>query len=237
MIKIIAIIPALNEEKSIVEVIKKINSIHCEEDIKIIPLVINDSSTDRTAELCKKENCILINLPVNLGIGGAVQTGFKYAFNEGYDYAVQVDGDGQHPCEKIPDMLKVAMEGYDVVIGSRFINNKGFRSTFLRRAGIWYFKYIIKILCKITITDCTSGFRMLNRKAMKIVAEFYPDDYPEPVSIILFKQNNLKIKEIPVIMSERIEGHSSIRALNTLYYTIKVSLAILFSYLRTKKQK
>lgn len=234
MIKILAIIPAYNEEKSIANVIKNINSILCEDNINIIPLVINDSSKDKTSEIASQLNCKLINLPVNLGIGGAVQTGFKYAFINGYDYAVQVDGDGQHPAERIIDLLKIAQEGYDVVIGSRFIDNKGYRSTFIRRIGIKYFKYIIKAICGFTITDSTSGFRMFNRKALKIVADNYPDDYPEPVSLVLFKNYSLKIKEFPVIMNERKGGESSIKTFDSIYYMIKVSLAILFSFLKSK---
>jgi len=237
VIKVLIVIPAFNEEKNIALVIEKVTSIVTPYNIIIIPLVINDASIDGTAEVVLKNNCMLINLPVNLGIGGVVQTGFKYALYNGYDYAIQFDGDGQHPADKIVDLIEVALQGYDVVIGSRFIENKGYRSTFLRRIGIWYFKYIIKIFCGITIYDCTSGFRILNRKALEIVSEFYPDDYPEPVSIVLYKQKQLKIKEIPVIMYERIEGKSSIRAFNTIYYMIKVTLGLFFTFFRAIKNR
>lgn len=234
MIKIIAIIPAYNEEKSIAYVIESINSIKCEGNIKIIPLVINDASKDKTSEIALQLNSKLINLPVNLGIGGAVQTGFKYAYKNGYDFAVQVDGDGQHPAEKISDMLTIAQQDHDVVIGSRFIDKKGYKSTLIRRIGIIYFKYVIKLICGFNITDATSGFRMFNRKALKIVCDNYPDDYPEPVSFVLFKNYNLRIKEFPVSMHERKGGKSSINSFDSLYYMIKVSLAILFSFLKTK---
>jgi len=232
---VLAVIPSFNEEKTIASVVNGINSIFCEGNIKITPLVVNDSSEDKTAEIASNLDCILINLPVNLGIGGAVQTGFKYAFRNGYDFAVQVDGDGQHNPEEIPEMIKTAKQGFDVVIGSRFLtNNVGFRSTALRRIGIKYFKYIIKALCGITITDSTSGFRLLNRKALEITNNYYPDEYPEPESIVVYKHNRLSIKEIPSIMIERKQGQSSINTINSIYYIIKVSLAIFFTYLRTR---
>ena len=236
MVKRIAVVvPAYNEEKNIAGVVNEINAIKSEIDFILDVVVINDCSQDHTENIASKLNCILINLPVNLGIGGAMQTGFKYAYENKYDFAMQVDGDGQHPPAEIPKLTKaITQNGFDVIIGSRFIENGGFMSTFSRRLGITFFKYLIRFFCGITITDSTSGFRIINDKALAIVNEYYPDEYPEPESIILFKKNNLKIGEIPVKMRKRQGGVSSIRKFTSIYYMLKVSLAIFFTYIKTK---
>ena len=238
MVKRIAVIvPAYNEEKAIVGVVNEINALDFGNEFKITIIVVNDCSHDRTAEIACRLKCILLNLPVNLGIGGAVQTGFKYAYENGYDFAMQVDGDGQHPPTEIPKLLKhISETNADIVIGSRFINNIGFISTFSRRLGIAFFKYLLRLFCGVIITDSTSGFRILNRKVLAIVSEIYPDDYPEPVSIILFRRNNLKIEEVPVIMCERKGGKSSIKAFTSLYYMLKVSIAVFFTYIRNRNK-
>ncbi|MDP4266681.1 MAG: glycosyltransferase family 2 protein [Bacteroidota bacterium] len=236
MKKIAIIVPAYNEEKSIAEVVNGIKSLSINDIYKIDVIVINDCSTDKTSEIASGLDCILINLPLNLGIGGAMQTGFKYAMKRDYDYAIQVDGDGQHPAKEIPRLIK-AMEDYnaDVVIGSRFLENEGFRSTLTRRIGINFFKFIIKFLTGKLITDSTSGFRILNRKALEIVNKYYPDEYPEPESIILYSYNKLNIIETPVVMVERQGGKSSIGSISGIYYMIKVSLGIIFTMIRTKR--
>ncbi len=236
MKKIAVIIPAYNEESSIADVIRSINKLSNEE-FHFQPLVVNDCSRDNTAKIAAAEDCLLLNLPVNLGIGGAVQTGFRYAFLRKFDFAFQVDGDGQHPSAFIPSMVEFMMHNNcDVLIGSRFIQKKGFQTSAARRAGIRYFKWLIRLLCGITITDATSGFRLLNRKALSIVSEYYPDEYPEPESIILFYLHRLKILEIPVEMNERSGGQSSIQRLDSFYYMIKVSLAIFYTFIRTKQK-
>lgn len=235
--KIAIIVPAYNEEKNIANVVNGINAIRFSKTHFILNVVIvNDCSQDHTADIASKLDCTLINLPVNLGIGGAVQTGFKYAFENNYDFAMQVDGDGQHPPSEIPKFLKaITQNEFDVIIGSRFIENEGFQSTFSRRIGITFFKHLIRFLCGITITDSTSGFRIINREALAVVKEYYPDDYPEPESIILYKRNNLTIGEIPVKMLKRQGGISSIRKFTSIYYMIKVSLAIFFTYIKKTK--
>ncbi|MBU0489353.1 MAG: glycosyltransferase family 2 protein [Bacteroidetes bacterium] len=237
MKRIAVVIPAYNEEASVSAVVSSVNSLVSEKYI-YTPIVVNDASTDRTAEIASKLDCILLSLPANLGIGGAVQTGFRYAWREGFDYAFQVDGDGQHPADQLPVLLKgIENTGADVVIGSRFITGKGFQSTFLRRTGIRFLGFQIRIFTGQRITDCTSGFRVVNRNALELINEYYPDEYPEPESILYYHRNKLTISEIPVVMHERTGGKSSIRAFSTIYYIIKVSLAMFFTNFRIKKRR
>jgi glycosyltransferase involved in cell wall biosynthesis len=232
--KLAVIIPAFNEQDSIELVVNDINSITIN-GLEIVAIVVNDSSKDKTADIAAQLNCILLDLPVNLGIGGAVQTGFKYAFNHDFDFAIQVDGDGQHPAQEISKLYKAVLATQsNVVIGSRFIEKAGFQSTGMRRFGIWFLRNWIKLFSGIVIFDNTSGFRLLDRQALALVQNYYPDEYPEPESIIWFCKNGLRITETAVLMKERQGGQSSIRAFNQLYYMIKVSLAIFYTYLRTK---
>ncbi len=235
--KIAAVIPAYNEEKSIAAVVESINELRAH-GIDITAIVVNDCSKDNTAAVTSKADCILLNLPVNLGIGGAVQTGFKFALRNHFDIAIQVDGDGQHPANEIPNLIAPIINNLaDVVIGSRFIEKTGFQSSSLRRGGIKYFKFVHRLLVNVQFTDSTSGFRALNKKALTIVDEYYPDEYPEPEAIVLYAFNDLKILEIPVEMRERQGGVSSINTLSGIYYMIKVTLAIIFTYIRLKRNK
>ncbi len=237
-IKIAAIIPAYNEEKNISAVVENINQIKKIHGINIIAVVVNDCSKDNTFLVAATCDCIVLNLPVNLGIGGAVQTGFKYALRNNFDIAIQVDGDGQHPAEEIPKLIAPIINGdADVVIGSRFIEKTGFQSSNMRRVGINYFRYVHQLLVHVQFTDSTSGFRAMNRKALAIVDKYYPDEYPEPEAIILYAFNGLKIVEVPVEMKERQGGTSSIGGLSGIYYMVKVTLAIFFTYLRLKSKK
>ena len=238
MKKIAVVIPAYNEEKAIADVVNAVNSIFISSDFKIDAIVVNDCSTDGTEAIISKINCIALNLPINLGIGGAVQTGFRYAFENGYDFAIQLDGDGQHPANEMPKLVDASINnGFDVVIGSRFISNEGFQSSALRRFGINYFKQLIKMLTGLKVHDSTSGYRLINRKAMEIVCDYYPDEYPEPEAIILYSHHNLLIGEVPVAMLERQGGKSSIGTTASVYYMFKVTLAILFTFMRTRFKK
>ena len=183
--------------------------------------------------MCRHHGFHYLNLPVNLGIGGAVQTGYRYAFYHGYDLAVQFDGDGQHSAAHLEDMAKVLEKsGADMVIGSRFIEKEGFQSSGLRRVGIRYFTMLIRLLTGKTITDPTSGMRMVNRKLLEKFTNEYPKDYPEPESVVTILSENYKVKEVPVIMNEREEGGSSISLRNSVYYMIKVSFAILIARMK-----
>lgn len=227
--KSLVIIPAYNEEKSI---LKTVNDI--KEHAKSFDyIIVNDCSMDRTLEICKEHGLCVLNLPVNLGIGGAVQTGYLYAYKNGYDYAVQFDGDGQHDARYLEEMRDY-MEGSDVdlLIGSRFVEKEGFQSSSLRRFGIQYFSHLIRLLTGVRITDPTSGMRMANRSVMEIYANCYPKDYPEPESAVAALNAGKKIEEYPVKMREREEGISSISPARAVYYMIKVTLAILVEALR-----
>ena len=228
-IKSIVIIPAYNEEKSIVKTVQDI----CEHAPEFDYVIINDCSTDRTLSVCRKHHLHVLNLPVNLGIGGAVQTGFLYAYKNGYDYAVQFDGDGQHDAQYLQKMRDYMIEqNADMLIGSRFLEKEGFQSTGMRRFGIRYFSALIKFLTGEKITDPTSGMRMINRDILAMYSESYPKDYPEPESVVAIINSGKKVMEYPVIMRKRMEGTSSISPLKSVYYMIKVSLAIFLEMLR-----
>lgn len=237
-LKVAVVIPCYNEEDSVASVVKEIDALPQTGYYTVTAVVINDCSKDKTAAVAAGQNCILINLPVNLGIGGAVQTGFKYALQNNFDIAIQFDGDGQHPSAQIDHLISPLLSGIaDVVIGSRFLEKEGFQSTYMRRSGINYFKNLCRALIGISVTDPTSGFRAINRKTLEVVCRYYPDEYPEPEAIILYNLSGLRISEIPVIMRERQGGVSSIRSYKSVYYMIKVSLAILFIYIRLKYGK
>lgn len=228
------IIPAFNESGNIEAVITSLVATNPDWDI----LVVNDGSTDNTGEVAKATGrAFVAELPCNLGIGGAVQTGLKYAARRNYLHAVKFDGDGQHRAEEIDSLLRSIHAGTaDVVIGSRFLGNgQGYQSTRARRIGIGLFQIINSLLIGQKVTDNTSGFRAYNRKAIEFLAKHYPSfDYPEPEEVILLAKNNFAIQEIPVEMRERTHGKSSISPLKSLYYVVKVVLAVLMTALRPK---
>lgn len=222
----LVIIPAYNEEGAILTTVKNIREKAPAFDI----IVINDCSTDGTEKLLEKNDIAHINLPMNLGIGGAVQTGYIYAEKNGYDLAVQMDGDGQHDAAYLDEMLKtMKKENADMVIGSRFIENEGFQSSSLRRAGISFFTSWIHLLTHKTVTDPTSGMRMVNRRIIELFARDYPKDYPEPETVVTILKRGYHISEIPVKMLARTSGESSISMRKSVYYMCKVSIACLIS--------
>lgn len=218
------IIPAYNERNNIQYVIENIEENYDNVDY----LVVNDSSLDDTEKILNELHASYISVPVNLGIGGAVQTGYKYAKKNNYDIAIQVDGDGQHDVTYIKEMIHIIESGdADIVIGSRFIDKEGFQSSGLRRTGINILSILIYCMCGRKIKDVTSGFRAINRKFIDIYANNYPDDYPEPEAIVTAVLFGGKIEEIPVVMKERLSGKSSINVKKSVYYMIKVTLAII----------
>ena len=228
--KKIAIIPAYNEKDSIV---KTVNDI-LENAPGFDYVIVNDCSRDNTMDICRYNGFNVLNLPINLGIGGAVQTGYLYAYRKGYDIAVQFDGDGQHDAKYLNEMADFMVENEaDMVIGSRFIDKEGFQSSKLRRAGIGYFTWLIKLLSGTTITDPTSGMRMCNRKTIEMFANEYPRDYPEPESTMRLLRHKRKVLEMPVRMRAREEGVSSLSSFKSqIYYMIKVTMAIIIEKLR-----
>lgn len=222
--KVLIIIPAYNEADGISQLIDNLKTNYAQYDY----VIINDGSTDSTKKLCKEKDYNVLNLPINLGIGGAVQTGYKYARENDYDIAVQIDGDGQHNPQYIEQMImRMETEDADIVIGSRFINKEGFQSSRMRRAGINFLSSLIKLCTGKKIYDVTSGFRVVNKRFINIFSEDYSRDYPEPEAIVTAVMWKGKLLEEPVIMNERKTGTSSINFRRSFYYMIKVTLAIL----------
>jgi glycosyltransferase involved in cell wall biosynthesis len=226
---VLVIVPAYNEEANIVQLLQQLKEQNC--DI----LVINDCSRDRTSELCRQTGIQVIDLPFNLGIGGAMQTGYKYADANGYDIAIQVDGDGQHSTAYLPQLIRaVVQQEADMVIGSRFIDKAGYQSSPMRRVGISYFRFLLRVLAGQKLTDPTSGFRACNKKVIQLFADKYPTDYPEPETIILLKRHGIRLKEVPVQMNGRSGGFSSITPFKSVYYMVKVTLAMVIDASRRK---
>jgi glycosyltransferase involved in cell wall biosynthesis len=231
--RVLAVIPAYNEEQTIAAVISEINE-HLP-DAKII--VIDDSSTDTTLQAAEELGVAVIRLPINLGIGGAVQTGFLYAAQHGWDYVLQIDGDGQHPASEAHKILDIVTSGEaDVAVGSRFLERGGSRSTASRRLGIRLLRYMSRMTSGVSIMDCTSGFRAYNRRAVAFLEDFYPSDYPEVETITRLARNGFRIAEVSVTMRERQGGRSSIKLTGALYYMVKVTLASFISRFRTHPQ-
>ncbi|MDD3051747.1 MAG: glycosyltransferase family 2 protein [Candidatus Cloacimonetes bacterium] len=227
--KILIVIPAYNEAENIPELIETIRK-----TLTVDFIIINDCSTDNTADIIKTLNHI--NLPINLGIGGTVQTGLLYALKHNYDIAVKMDGDGQHPASEMSKLLEpIRSNQADVVIGSRFLTPEpNFRSTFLRRKGIFIFRIVNKFLIKQTITDNTFGFRAYNKRAIEFLAYNYPGDYPEPEEVVLLGRNSFRIKEVAVKMNSRKFGKSSIQGWKNIYYMLKVLLAVIMTAIRKR---
>lgn len=222
--KILVIIPAFNESAIIAKTVSEVREKAPKADV----LVVNDGSTDETLAILQHEGIEHLNLRSNLGIGGAVQSGYIYARENGYDYAIQIDGDGQHDPAYIMSIIEqMQKDGADIGIGSRFIDGKGFQSSGLRRFGIRFLSRLIHITCGTRVLDVTSGFRVANRRMIELYARDYSDDYPEPEAIVAATAHDAKISEYPVVMRERKTGTSSISAFKSVYYMIKVSLAII----------
>ncbi len=224
--KILLIIPAYNEAENIEKVVNNLIQNYSQYDY----VIVNDGSRDETEEICLKNHYQVLNLPLNLGIGGAVQTGYRYALKNHYDIAIQIDGDGQHDIAYVEKLIEPIISGdADITIGSRFIEKEGFQSSVTRRMGISFLSGLIHVLCFKKVKDVTSGFRAVNKKFIKLYAENYPSDYPEPEAIVAAIMHRGKIIEVPVVMKERAGGSSSINLRRSIYYMIKVTLAIFVS--------
>jgi glycosyltransferase involved in cell wall biosynthesis len=229
--KKIAIVPAYNERDAIRGVIDELRAFDSELDV----LVVDDASHDDTATRARSHGARVVTLPFNLGIGGAVQTGFRYAADEGYELAVRVDGDGQHDPGELGPLVDVVRSGRaDICVGSRFAGAEGYRSSATRRIGIRILAGTVSLLTRQRVTDTTSGFQVLNRKAIELFAADYPHDYPEVEAALMVHKHRLRLVESPVRMRERVGGESSIRGFQTVYYMSKVMLAILIGALRRR---
>ena len=232
--KAIVIVPAYNEEDNIRNTLRDLEENGAGTDI----LVMNDCSTDGTEAILQETGVNHLSFPVNLGIGGGVQAGYQYARENGYDIAVQFDGDGQHDAGSIPKLAEVLEKGEaDIAIGSRFIDREGFQSSGARRAGIGMLSKLIRMLCGVKVLDVTSGMRAVNRRFIEEYAEHYAQDYPEPEAILYAGLRGAVIREVPVRMKERQGGQSSISPMKSVYYMIKVSLALLMGKLKARKDR
>lgn len=228
--RILIIIPAYNEEESILKTCNEIIEYNKKHNTNYDIIVINDCSTDHTLDICKENNIPTISLIHNLGIGGAVQTGYKYAYENNYDIAIQYDGDGQHDVRYVENIIHpIIKEESDFVIGSRFVTKDAsdFKSSAARRAGIKLISGVIKFLTGYRLYDVTSGFRAANKKVIKLFAETYPVEYPEPITNMELLKQKYKVSEVPVSMRERDGGVSSIRSWKNIYYMVNVILSLL----------
>lgn len=227
--RILFIVPAYNEEKSIERVLKSIRKECPSYDI----VVINDGSSDATAKIAEKNNVNVISVPFNLGIGGAVQTGLLYAQKNNYDIAIQLDADGQHKPEEVGKLINaLEQDGVDMVLGSRFLDKNDYHSTFMRKLGNVIFSTLIAMVTKQLFSDSTSGFRTFNKRAINFLAQNYPADFPEPESLVILKKHGFKVKEVSVSMNERQGGQSSVTKFKAIYFMISISIAILIDWIK-----
>jgi len=226
-----AIVPAYNEAGSIRAVVSEIRAVDPELEI----VVVDDGSTDATAELASSAGATVLSLPYNLGIGAAVQTGLQYACDNDFDLAVQIDGDGQHDARELAQLLAPIVSGEaDIAVGTRFAGERLYRPTVARRIGIALFAGLVSLIVRQRVTDTTSGFRVMNRRGICLFAADYPHDYPEVEATVLVFRHRLRMVEVPVAMRQRETGRSSITAFRSLYYMGKVSLALFVGLLRPR---
>jgi len=225
----VAIVPAYNEERNIGRVVAELRAFDDGLDV----VVISDGSVDGTAAAARAAGAHVLRLPFNLGIGGAVQTGFKFAWERGYELAVRCDGDGQHVPAELPKVIAPVVAGKaDIAVGSRFAGGEGYRSSATRRIGIRLLATIVSAIARQRVTDTTSGFQALNRKGIALFAADYPHDYPEVEATVMVHKHRLRLREVAVHMREREHGRSSINALRSIYYVVKVSLALFVGLFR-----
>jgi hypothetical protein len=223
-LRALVIIPAFNEDRNLPGVIAALRAEAPSWDL----CVVDDGSTDRTAAVARGEGASVLRCPVNLGIGGAVQLGYLWGRERGYEVAAQIDGDGQHDPRYLAAVAAPVLAGQaDLAVGSRFLGTGGFQSSAVRRAGIRYLRWLLGWRCGARVSDPTSGFRVAGRRAIELFAAGYPSDYPEPEAIALALRSGMRVAEVPVTMREREHGRSSITAVRTLTYLVKVTLALL----------
>jgi hypothetical protein len=224
----LAIVPVFNEGASVRKVVTRLR--RALPDFEV--LVVDDGSTDDTVRQVPPEVPV-VSLPFNLGIGGAMQTGYRFAALHGYEIAVQVDGDGQHRPSEVRRLVDTLLEGSaDLVVGSRFMEENGYRQSSVRKFGAMMLRALIRTLCGQYMTDCTSGFRAANRRVIRAFAHWYPEDYPEPEVVLLLKRAGYRVAEIPVRMRHRRTGRSSISLMRGVFYMVKVSVCLLLDMVR-----
>lgn len=227
--KILIIVPAFNEAKNLPKVISEIR----QQPLVVDILVLNDGSTDDTAVVARSHGAFVVDLPYNLGIGGAVQTGYRFAYEMGYDVVGRLDGDGQHDARHLPELYQLISSGAaDVVIGSRYKDGAGYTASLSRGVGIKLFAKVVSRVTRQRFTDTTSGYWLVNRSAMAVLAKHLPSDYPEIEGVVMLSRANFRICEVTVAMKPRQHGKSSITPLHAFYYVVKVLLAILLEAMR-----
>ena len=233
--RILVVVPALNEESGLPLLLSDLRAVAERDGFAVEIVVIDDASTDRTADVARAHGARVVRLCRNLGIGGAVQTGLRLALREGFDCAVQMDGDGQHPPSELGKLLAPmqAPDPPDIVVGSRYLQREGFQSTLPRRLGSGWLRWVLRIVTGEKTTDPTSGYRVYGSRALRLFNWSYPHDYPEPEALVLAKVAGLRVAEVPVVMKERQGGASSIPILRAPYYMLKVTVAILLAYARS----
>jgi glycosyltransferase involved in cell wall biosynthesis len=238
-VRVLISVPAYNGQEALSGLLTEIRALTpAETGADIETVVVDDGSVDRTADVAREGGARVLRLCRNLGIGGAVQSGLRLAHREHFDFAVQVDGDGQHPPSEVKRLLGSAAESpCDLIIGTRFIDKNNFRSTLLRRLGSWWLRTLLRMVTRLKLTDPTSGFRLYGPRALRLFDETYPYDFPEPEALAIAKASGLSIKEVPVQMRPRQGGTSSIAGFSTIYYMLKVTIAVVLTYVRALRRK
>ncbi len=237
--RVLIVIPAFNEQEALGGLLDEVSALsETQVGAQIEAVVVDDGSSDRTADVARQRGARVLRMCGNLGIGGAVQSGLRLARREGFDCAVQIDGDGQHPPSELARLLEMARTEArpDLVVGTRYRDKDNFRSTVLRRLGSWWLRSILRVIARVKISDPTSGFRLYNKRALQLFDETYPYDFPEPESLALARRAGLRIAEQPVTMRSRQGGSSSIVGFSTFYYMLKVTIAIVLTTFRTRRR-
>jgi glycosyltransferase involved in cell wall biosynthesis len=236
-VRLLVIIPAFNEQAALGGVLGELGALRSLPGVELDTVVVDDGSADRTPAVAREHGARLVRLCRNLGIGGAVQAGLMLAHREGFDFAVQLDGDGQHPPGELGRLIAAARqpEAPDLVIGTRYrTTSGGFRSTALRRLGSWWLRLLLRTVTRVRVSDPTSGFRIYSARSLRLFADTYPYDFPEPEAIALARAAGLRVAEVAVTMRERQGGQSSISGYKSMYYMLKVTVAVLLTYLRSR---
>jgi glycosyltransferase involved in cell wall biosynthesis len=240
-VRLLVIIPAYNEQVALKGLLEELHAVEKLEGVHIEAVVIDDGSADLTAEVARAGQVRVLRLCANVGIGGAVQSGIRLAHREGFDAALQLDGDGQHPPAEIAKLVHEARgaSAPDIVVGTRFRNKDNFRSTVLRRLGSWWLRTLLRVITRVRVTDPTSGYRLYGKRALRLFGDSYPYDFPEPESLAIARARGMTIVEVPVQMRERQGGTTSITGFSPIYYMFKVTIAVVLTYVRAlgKKRK
>lgn len=236
--RVLAVIPALNEATSLAPLLAELSKLDGGGAWFLDVVVIDDASWDGTADVARRAGARVVTLCRNLGIGGAVQTGLRLAQREGFDAAVQIDGDGQHPPSELAKLIAAgsAESAPDIVVGSRYLHREGFQSTWLRRLGSSWLRLLLRLLTTTNMSDPTSGYRFYGRRALALFSHTYPSDYAEPEALVLASVAGLRVAEVAVAMKPRQAGTSSIGLLHAPYYMVKVSVAVGLAFCRRKKE-